>query len=281
MEGKIEYRQVDRRSELSLREFNREYRNRGKPVVLLNAFEQWRARSAWTFDFFKTRYGKTEVRVYHYQGDRYEPDKVKQMSLSDYIDGILSNEWGSFPYYIRDNWALLYEHPELSTDYQLPEYFFDWYSILPRFLRLPYPRIFIGPKGAVTPLHQDIWGTHAWLAQLVGSKRWLLYSPDQRNLMYDFQVQPENPDFGRFPLFRQARPLECIVGPGEMVFVPSGWIHYVVSLDPTISLSSNYMGPGCFWPGTTNAVKELLLKRGWNVSTQWIARLAPRTGGTQ
>ena len=199
-----------------------------------------------------------------------------QMRMADYIDGVLSNDWESFPYYIRDNWKFLVDHPELSSDYTYPKYFFDWFSILPSFMRLPYPRIFLGPRGAVTPLHQDIWGTHAWLTQLVGRKRWIFIPPEERRFVYDFQVQPERPDFVRFPLFRQAHPLECTIGPGETVFVPSRWIHYVVSLDPTISLSSNYMGPGCFQTTFPTTVKELVLKRIWDVATRRLTRPATR-----
>jgi len=273
LEENLQFPEVDRRSGMSVKEFNREYRSRGKPVVILDAIEKWKARSAWTFEFFKSRYGSHPVTAYRYEKGKYRPDNVRKMQFGEYIDGVSSNDWTAFPYYIRDNWALLQEHPELSDDYKLPQYFFDWFALLPSFMRLPYPRIFLGPKGAVTPLHEDIWGTHAWLSQLVGRKRWLLFSPDQKHLLYDYNVQPDRPDFERFPLYRQARPVECTIGPGETVFVPSGWAHWVVSLDATISLSSNYMGPGCFWSSGTNAVRELVLKRAWRASTRAAGKL--------
>jgi hypothetical protein len=258
------YPQVDRRSGLSFKEFSREYRSVGRPVVILDAIDDWRARSAWTFEFFKSRYGATPVLVHQYKGEKYRQNDATRMLLADYIDGVLSNNWETFPYYIRDNSALLSEHPELAADYKYPQYFYDWYSLFPSFMRLPYPRIFIGPKGAVTPLHMDIWETHGWLSQLAGRKRWILFSPDQRNLLYNFQVEPDRPDLARFPLFKQARPVECTVGPGETVFIPTGWSHWVVSLDPTISLGANYMGPGCFHPCMKNAVAEMLFKRTLN-----------------
>ena len=274
----MEYPQIDRRSQLSIKEFRQEYRKPGKPVVITDAMDGWNARSAWTFDFFKSRFGSDPVKTYRYQGDKYRPDAAIQMQLADYIDAILTQDWDSFPYYIRDNWALLTAHPELAVDYRFPKYFFDWFTLLPGFLRLPYPRIFIGPKGALTPLHQDIWGTHAWLSQLVGRKRWILIPPDQANLLYDHRVQPDGPDFERFPLFRKATPIECTLRPGETIFVPSQWHHWVVSLDPTISLTSNYMGPGCFAPSLTNAIRELLLKRAWNASSRWFFKPRPRVG---
>ena len=128
-------------------------------------------------------------------------------------------------------------------------------------MKLVYPRIFIGPRGAITPLHMDIWETHAWLAQLVGRKRWLLFPPDQRPLLYDYQVQPCQADLEKFPLFRKASPLECTIGPGDVIFVPSGWAHEVISLDATISITHNYLGPGCFRPGLTRCIKEKFIDR--------------------
>src|SRR5690349_10265813 len=110
------YPEVDRKAGLSVRDFNRLYRNPGKPVVITDAIDGWRARSAWTFDLFRNRYGKTIITVHEYHGDKYRPNDVRRMELADYVDEILSKDWTSFPYYIRDNWRLLADHPELSAD---------------------------------------------------------------------------------------------------------------------------------------------------------------------
>ena len=273
--GDSQFPQIDRRSGLSVREFKREYQSPGRPVVLTDAIEGWRARSSWTFDFFKSHYGKVQVKMYRYDGGSYQPNRIEQMPLAAYIDKILTNDWDTFPYYVRDIWSLFVEHKELLDDYMIPRYFFDWFTLLPSFMRLVYPRIFIGPQGAVTPLHQDIWETHAWLSQLVGRKRWILFSPDQCKLLYDYQVQPDSPDLERFPLFQQAKPVECTIGPGDTIFVPSGWAHWVVSLDPTISLTYNYMGPGCFWTALINSVRELILARLKNALIGRVSKSAP------
>jgi ribosomal protein L16 Arg81 hydroxylase len=272
----ISYPQIDRRAGLSLKQFHRDYRSTGKPVVILDAIDDWQARKTWTFEFFASRYGSDSVQTYCYKGDKYKPQDAVQMSLAKYIQGVTTSDWKSFPYYIRDNWALLIAHPELAADYRYPKYFYDWFALLPSFMRLRYPRIFIGPKGAVTPLHVDIWGTHAWLSQLVGRKRWILFPPDQASLLYNYTVDPDRPDFERFPLYRNARPVECTIGPGETIFVPGGWAHWVVSLDATISLSANYMGPGAFWSPLTNATRELAWKRFWSS----IRKPATPTAGT-
>ena len=273
MNEDAQFPQVDRRFGLSVREFKREYQSAGKPVVITGAIEGWRARRSWTFEYFGSRYGETTIEVYHYEDGKYRGDNIEVVPLADFIDKILTNSWKTFPYYVRDDWKLFLKHTELLADYTVPQYFFDWFTFLPGFMRLIYPRIFIGPKGAITPLHHDIWETHAWLAQLVGRKRWILFSPNQRELLYNYQVRPEQPDLDRFPLFRGAKPLECTIGPGDIIFVPSGWAHQVTSLDPTISLTHNYMGRGCFWPCLANSAREGLHRRLKSVSLRRVAKL--------
>jgi hypothetical protein len=255
------YPQVDRRSSLSLSEFRKEYLYPAKPVVITGSIESWPARSRWTLDYFKTKYADVQVTVCRLRGERYEASHTEQVKLGAFVEQIQTTAFDKYPCYIRDDWQMFLTHRELLADYKVPKYFFDWFVFLPGFMRLIYPRIFIGPKGAITPLHLDIWGTHAWLSQLVGRKRWLLFSPDQRPLLYDCSVQPQNPDLKRFPLFRKSKPVECTIGPGDLIFVPGGWAHEVVSLDPTISITHNYMGPGCFTQSLTGSLRQQVFDR--------------------
>ncbi len=276
-----QFPQVDRRFGLSVREFKREYQFAGKPLVITDAIEGWRARRSWTFEYFGSRYGGTTIEVYRYEDGKYRGDNIEVVRLADFINKIQTNSWEAFPYYVRDDWKLFLKHTELLTDYAVPPYFFDWFTVLPSFMRLIYPRIFIGPKGAITPLHHDIWGTHAWLAQLIGRKRWILFAPNQRELLYNYQVRPERPDLDQFPLFRETKPLECTIGPGDIIFVPGGWAHQVTSLDPAISLTHNYMGPGCLFPCLAKSLREGLRRRLKSVSLQRTSKLDPRGGRSQ
>ena len=50
-------------------------------------------------------------------------------------------------------------------------------------------------------------------------------------------VDCDNPDYERFPKFRQAVALEGILEPGEMLFLPAGWWHQVRSMDLAISVN--------------------------------------------
>jgi hypothetical protein len=106
------------------------------------------------------------------------------------------------------------------------------------------PRFWLGPAGTVTPLHCDY--DDNLFAQVWGSKRIFLAPPHHDAFLYPKEANailsgspfdPEAPDFDRFPLARQAALVECVVAPGEMLYVPAGWYHQVRAL--TFSLSSN------------------------------------------
>ena len=106
------------------------------------------------------------------------------------------------------------------------------------------PRFWLGPAGTVTPLHCDY--DDNLFAQVWGSKRIFLAPPHHDAYLYPKEANailsgspfdPEAPDYDRFPLARQASLVDCVVAPGEMLYVPAGWYHQVRAL--TFSLSSN------------------------------------------
>jgi hypothetical protein len=250
----VTYDQIERRSGMSVKEF-RQYKSRCKPVIMTDVMKDWRALD-WSWNGLSSRYGATEITVSRYNDGWYKASDARQMPVKSFIEGVLTSDWKSFPYYVRDSWELFGKHPELVQDCPVPNHFFDWFSRMPGFSR-PGPRLFIGPAGAITPMHVDIWETHAWLTQLIGRKRWVLISPeDRRHLaaaqrpgkgLTKYAVEPEDGDFMR--KFPSVRPLETTLAPGETIFVPSGWAHHVRSLEAGISITWNFLGPGDWTAG--------------------------------
>eukprot|EP00468_Gymnochlora_sp_CCMP2014_P004949 CAMPEP_0167748716 /NCGR_PEP_ID=MMETSP0110_2-20121227/4992_1 /TAXON_ID=629695 /ORGANISM="Gymnochlora sp., Strain CCMP2014" /LENGTH=422 /DNA_ID=CAMNT_0007633761 /DNA_START=135 /DNA_END=1403 /DNA_ORIENTATION=- len=109
-----------------------------------------------------------------------------------------------------------------------------------------------GPGGTVSPLHFD--PEHNILAQVVGRKKVILYSPKDSEYLYPSptamlhntsQIDVENPDDKKFPLFRRAQPLEVELRSSEMLYIPPGYWHHVRSLSGSFSVS--------FWFGGQSA----------------------------
>lgn len=46
----------------------------------------------------------------------------------------------------------------------------------------------------------------------------------------DNAIDFDEPDLNKFPLFSSGKAVEAIIGPGEVLFIPAYWWHYVESL---------------------------------------------------
>ena len=104
------------------------------------------------------------------------------------------------------------------------------------------PRIWIG-NAIVTPAHYD--NSRNLACVVAGRRRFTLFPPEQIDNLHvgpiDFApagpcislVDFADPDHARFPRFRaafeHARAAE--LGPGDAIYIPTGWWHHVVSLD--------------------------------------------------
>ncbi|XP_028991592.1 HSPB1-associated protein 1 homolog isoform X1 [Betta splendens] len=109
--------------------------------------------------------------------------------------------------------------------------------------------LWIGTEGANTPCHMDSYGCNLVL-QVQGRKRWHLFPPEDTANLYPTRIPYEEssvfsrvdvlrPELGRFPAFRRARPHVVTLQPGQVLYVPRHWWHYVQSVDPiTVSVNS-------------------------------------------
>ncbi|CDQ71133.1 unnamed protein product [Oncorhynchus mykiss] len=109
--------------------------------------------------------------------------------------------------------------------------------------------LWIGTEGANTPCHLDSYGYNLVL-QVQGRKRWHLFPPADTSCLYPSRIPYEEssvfsqvdvlqPDLQRFPAFRHARAYTVTLQPGQVLFVPRHWWHYVESVDPiTVSVNS-------------------------------------------
>lgn len=80
--------------------------------------------------------------------------------------------------------------------------------------------------------------------QVYGRKRAILVAPKDTLYLYPFGdnhtkswVAPEQPDLARHPSFAKATLFEATLDPGDVLFIPKGWWHYLASSEASISLS--------------------------------------------
>jgi hypothetical protein len=298
----VKHIQIERKSKVSPADIAREHlQGVGKPVIITDAIENWPARSKWTFEFFKTAYGAdpalaslgfggaigkvTTLSAYIKYLDAPSAElpgiwKGKDIA-KDAQKSTGSGEVGS-PFYLL-GWFAFRQHPELYDDITPAPYFvqdlvlalnpalrdiFEWTS------NREYTAVFIGPEGSLSPLHRDFWSTHAYLAQIRGRKRAILFSPKDSDFMYGGQVDPEQPNLERFPLFDRATAYECIIEPGDTLLIPANWLHQVRGLERSITVSHNFFNENNFSQHMTDVLRNLpVLAQGIDRSPNWREQL--------
>jgi histone arginine demethylase JMJD6 len=249
---------VERRECLSYAEFEDKYMSANRPVIITDAMRSWPALARWTPHFFKSAFGDLRFAIeddLKKKAGYKDSDSTVEYTMAAFIDRVLaSTDSNPAPYFRNRVLAELF--PSLVGDIQpLPPYFQpNW---LPdRFMvrrvgdllnRGSAIELYIGGQGGAFPvLHYDGAATHAFLMQVHGRKKFIVYEPEQERYLYPSPEKPnlsmvniDAPDLEKFPLFAKAKPTTFVLEPGELLFVPSRWWHTTKMLTPSITLSIN------------------------------------------
>ncbi|NWS21823.1 KDM8 protein, partial [Pachyramphus minor] len=221
----------------SLEHFRDNYLIPERPVVLEGVMDHWPCMKKWSVDYFCQVAGCRTVPVE--VGARYTDEEWSQqlMTVSDFISQYIMDE-NSVGYLAQHQ--LFDQIPELKEDISIPDYCClgegeeDDITI----------NAWFGPGGTISPLHQD--PQQNFLAQVLGRKYIRLYSPQDSENLYPHesqilhntsQVDVEDPDLVKFPNFTKAVFQSCILMPGQILFIPVKYWHYVRSLELSFSVS--------------------------------------------
>lgn len=215
------------------------FRRAGVPFRLDGLGDARTSRTTWSLGRLQERFGERLISVIATKDGRLRYDERTGVSfetvrLGDYIErlarGDRPDEYVVAP---GDTWL-----PELTADLEPPDVY--------RHAAWRNSRFWLSGPDTASPLHRDV-AENVFL-QLLGRKRFYLYSPAATPWLYSYPLRsalpnfsrfdPEQPDYDRFPLSREVRPLEVILEPGDALYLPSRWWHQVRSLD--VSVSFNY-----------------------------------------
>jgi hypothetical protein len=248
-------------SDLPVERFLHEFVASNRPVIVTGAMDSWNIADNWTPAALERVLGNQNAQVYNNYFDLQQ-----LMPLKKYFGEYFNREGTvedprKLPYVrwytkLRDvrffwadaafaklaaNWSLPAFLPK--SDYMLP-YAPREQTVDPTLDHFPAKGLFISPRGGRTSLHLDPWGSCAVLCQLYGRKRWFFYAPDQEKYLRNGAklVDPTAPDLEMFPDFPKAQvTAECMLEPGETIYVPHGWSHEVHSETDAISLTWNFV----------------------------------------
>ncbi|NYE61603.1 hypothetical protein FHW58_002810 [Duganella sp. 1224] len=231
---------IPRRAGLTGDDFLRDYYRRNQPVILTGMLDGCAARDKWSFDYLAAQLGEHEVEVQF--GRDADPDYEinsaahrRRLRFADYValvrDAGVTNDFYMTANNDGHNRAalrqLLADLPPLDAYLRPDRGGFFWF----------------GPAGTITPFHHDL--TNNLMIQVAGRKRVRMVAPCDTPGMYNQRhcfspVDGRRVDTERFPLMAGVPVRECVLAPGELLFLPVGWWHFVEALDVSITVSTTH-----------------------------------------
>lgn len=276
----IETSSVDRVGTLSSEDFIDRYKNTAKPVVLTDTTKSWPARDKWSIDYFKETVGDTVVPLYN---SRPAKDKEHQhsaaihMPMRDYLERLENGEQDLRMFFYN----ILSGAPQLINDFNYPDVGLKFFKKL--------PVLFVGGRGAKVQMHYDIDLANIMLCHFGGKKKVLLFAPDQTRFLYKVpfsfsslhSVDYSNPDFETYPALKQAKGLVAELNHGDILYIPSGYWHYITYEEIGFSLSLRAFSSGLktnlslfkniVLTRTTEGVMRKVVGQSWNDRNERLA----------
>lgn len=243
-----------------------------KPVVLTDLMKDWTAMDQWTIEHFKAKYGHLKVPIY--SSNYSKPGKGymaadRKMPFGEYLDMLIRPEPCDLRLFLFNIFRFA---PELKNDYKVPDIMDGFFN--------DFPFMFFGGMGSKVALHYDIDMSHVFLNQIYGRKRVVLFAPEQSKKIYHLPytvasyIDVNHPDYEKHPALRYVTGYEVILHPGESLFIPSGYWHYIEYLDGgySISLRANESLTRRF-KGALNLAKHYIVDKGMNklLGEDWLA----------
>jgi hypothetical protein len=270
-----DYCDFDRRANLSLSDFLRDYAQPRKPVVLIDLADDWPAMEWGRVGAFEKggpalKTVQTIVRAFQWGLERnpqYQTPQVSNcLAKSLYLD-------------LNKNPQHKLVRKMVHCGYSTPDIFrTDFFRACSKVYNKSYARrwLLIASAGSGSCFHIDPFNTSAWNTVLTGSKRWAMYPPDRtfpppgtngrESVPYSAQFQGVEAERGKVwgisspwglaesdqgprhyfeavlpRLSEGARPLQCMLRRGETLYIPSGWQHQVLNTAPSLAITENFM----------------------------------------
>lgn len=244
---------VDRRFNLSLEEFIRCY-DAKRPVVITDVVRSWKAMN-WTKSFLVSNYGDKRVSMKATEGplNKAQGFAVPLKIFAAHVHEGQPEIWT----YLEDE-LFIEMNPELRDYLGQPVYLKeDFFQLLPREIRPWNAMLLWGTAHSRSSLHIDPYNWTGTNAVLSGKKMWKLYPPGQDHLLYVKQrqrcgfpldcwkynspIDAYNPDYKKYPKFRQAKAISFTQEAGDLFIIPTGWFHQAYNPVETMAISSQVM----------------------------------------
>lgn len=208
-----------------------------EPLVIRKLAESWPALQKWSNpSFWINQHGHRIVPIE--RTSKTEPMQESFVTIAEIIH-MMNNESKSemqHCVYMAQH-PLLDYIPVLQNDIRHPSYM----NVADK-VKADLVNVWMGSRGTGTKLHFD--SADNFLVQLVGTKSIVLIDPKQSHLLYqtcaDDNISPVDiakPDKRKFPQFAEVRGMTVHLEPGDALYIPSQYWHWVRALSSSISVN--------------------------------------------
>ncbi|MEO0411183.1 MAG: cupin-like domain-containing protein [Pseudomonadota bacterium] len=245
-----EKRNIPIRKNLSPEDFYAQYYTNQRAVIARGWIDDWPAMTLWNTDYLEEKIGRDtlvqlqkdrESRPDYEAATLYLRDKIP---FGDIADLLRSGKPSNDMYVTANNGAENIEaFKPIWPDFHAIDGVINDTNDQQAF-------VWIGPAGTITPFHHDL--TNNLLIQVKGRKEVVLVPNwEEAHMKTDHRffssLTPADLDFspGAAPCA-----MKFTIGPGDALFIPVGWWHYITSLEESYSvLFTNFKYPNDFNAG--------------------------------
>lgn len=235
-ENDLNLTEIPRLQNFNKKEFLQKYFKPQKPVVIEGFIEDWPAHKKWDLDYMKKVAGDKTVPLYDNRPVKHEEgfnQAHAKMKMRDYID-LLKREPTKYRIFL---WNILKEVPELQEDY--------WYPDFGIRLMKGLPMLFFGGRDSYTFMHYDIDLANIFHFHFHGKKEVILFDQKQNDYLYKIphslivreDIDFSKPDFNKWPALKKAKGFKANLNPGDILYMPEGYWHYMKYVTPGFSMS--------------------------------------------
>jgi hypothetical protein len=237
---------IERRKDLTLKEFKENYVRKGIPVILEGAAKDWDCVKKWSLEYFKELHGDDEIVLVEVEKEGYPYERI---TLREVIDNIRSGGKKYYRFY-----PLLSRHPEHIKD-------FDYKWLLEhKTMKAWFDtfQVFMGGKDTITNIHNA--NPPNLFVQVFGQKEWILYSHyytmvidpapvrnTYRNVpakVNGLPFNPFNPDFETpNTLYKYIDGFSVSLQPGDVLWNPPFYWHAVKNTTDSIGVGYRWVAP--------------------------------------
>ncbi|MES1902120.1 MAG: Lysine-specific demethylase 8 [Paramarteilia canceri] len=214
---------IDSKQRLDVGEFYKSYYKESIPVFITESSR----KLLWTMNeiafIFENRYFPVEI------GDKYTSDDWEQqiMSMKDFFQTFMVVNPSKIGYIAQFSFFQL--NPGLKKDFTM----LDYAALSENEVEVNF---WLGPANTISPFHYDNKDNIFW--QQDGAKQFFMLSP-----IVDL---PLCPGFTNTSLIKPSevqkqfkhKLIQLTILPGQILYIPKGWWHYVQSITPSLSISN-------------------------------------------